>query len=237
MKQCPACSRTYDDSQSFCLMDGTSLIVESEEKTEEKTIVMQRSPVPKKNKFLLWLGVGGLIILVVSGGIVGLLVYQYSNQKDNVRGDRQTSANVSPSTASASTQTVTPTPTSGSSSPIEVPSPKVEGSKSTPTIKDTEDVTPIDWGTMAADFKGEEGKTFKFRCPEKGSANAIYGSDVYADYSSICTAAVHVGLFTLEKGGIVTIEYRSGRSIYGSTVRNGVKSNTASEHSRSFIVR
>ena len=52
MKQCPACDRTYDDSQSFCLMDGTSLIIESGEKLLRQaatTIVMQTSPSPFEN--------------------------------------------------------------------------------------------------------------------------------------------------------------------------------------------
>jgi len=99
------------------------------------------------------------------------------------------------------------------------------------------DVTPINWDTSAAGFQGEKGRTYAFRCPGEGSANTIYGSDTYTDDSSICTAAVHVGLITLERGGLVTIEIRPGRSTYGSTTRYGIKSTSWGEYARSFVIR
>ena len=100
----------------------------------------------------------------------------------------------------------------------------------------TKEVTPIDWDTSAAGFQGQTGKTFVFRCPADGSAKPIYGSDIYTDDSSICTAAVHVGLISVERGGAVTIEIRPGRSTYGSTTRHGIKSINFGEYGRSFIV-
>lgn len=233
MKQCPACNRTYDDSLSFCLSDGTPLTIES----EEKTILMQKSPTRKKSKFLLWLGLIGFIILVGSGVIAALLIFNYSRQSESLRGERQNGVNLSPSPTLPPTPRVTPTPTSASSSPVEESSPKIEGLKPTPNNEDTEDITPIAWDTTAAGFKVEDGQTDKFRCPKEGTAQLIYGSDVYTLYSSICTAAVHAGLFSLADGGIVTIEYGPGRSTYGSTVRHGIKSNTSGEYPRSFVVR
>jgi hypothetical protein len=101
---------------------------------------------------------------------------------------------------------------------------------------ETKEVTPIDWDTSAAGFKGERGKTYAFRCPGEGSAKPIYGSDIYTDDSSICTAAVHVGLITVERGGVVTIEIRPGRSNYGSTTRHGIKSINFGEYGRSFVI-
>jgi hypothetical protein len=233
MKQCPKCNRTYDDSQSFCLMDGTALTIES----EEETTVRQKSPTRKKSKFPLWLGLIGLIIFAGSSIIIGLLFYSYSKQRESVQDKRQSGVNVQLSPTLSSIPKVTPPPTSANSSPVEESSPKIEELKPTPDNKDTEDITPIAWETTASGFKGEQGQTYKFRCPEKGTVYSIYGSDVYTDYSSICIAAVHAGLFTLEQGGVITIEYRPGRSTYGSTVRNGIKSNTAGDYSRSFVVR
>jgi len=99
------------------------------------------------------------------------------------------------------------------------------------------DITPIDWDTSAAGFQGEKGKTFMFRCPADGSAKTIYGSDIYTDDSSICTAAVHVGAIGLKRGGVVRIEIGAGRSTYGSTTRHGIKSNTFGEYGRSFVIR
>jgi hypothetical protein len=65
----------------------------------------------------------------------------------------------------------------------------------------------------------------------------IWGNDVYTTVSSVCTAAVHAGVITLESGGEVTIEMKPGRSVYGSTTRNGITSNTYGEFSHSFVVR
>ncbi|MEA2174566.1 MAG: hypothetical protein QOD00_2158 [Blastocatellia bacterium] len=106
-----------------------------------------------------------------------------------------------------------------------------------PLIKIDRDITPISWDTSAGGFAGEEGRTYRFRCPAEGTAQPIYGNDVYTDDSSICTAAVHVGLINLERGGIVTIEIRPGRSTYGSTTRHGIKSISFGQYGRSFVVR
>ena len=123
------------------------------------------------------------------------------------------------------------------SSQVEESSPKNDGLKPTPNKEGTEDITPIAWDTTAAGFKVGDGQIDRFRCSKEGTAQLIYGSDVYTDYSSICTAAVHAGLFGLADGGIVTVEYGPGRSMYGNTVRHGIKSNPSGEYPRSFVVR
>ena len=115
-----------------------------------------------------------------------------------------------------------------------------DNSRTDPIDSDREEssnVTPIAWNTNAAGFKGEEGQSYRFRCPSDGTVGTIYGSDVYTDDSSICTAAVHAGIISTERGGKVEIEIRPGRSIYGSTTRHGIKSNTYGHWGRSFVVR
>lgn len=232
MKHCPTCNQTYDDSLSFCLMDGTPLATDS----EVKTVVMQRPVARKKSRYLLWTALAGLIILAGSGLLLGFLFYNYSGQNDSVQGKRQRRVNV-PSSQTPPTAKTATTPASAKSSPVEDSSPTVEESTPTPNDEDSEDITPIDWETTASGFKGEPGQTYKFRCPEEGTENYIWGSDVYTHDSSICTAAIHAGKINLAQGGVVTIEIRPGRLTYGSTVRNGVKSKTYGEHPRSFAIR
>ena len=99
MKRCPQCNNSYtDDHLNYCLADGTALTMESEqitvERTDEKTIVMQSPPAPKKGKFLLWIALAGLVILIGGGVIAGLLIYKYSGQGESVKGERQNGVNL-----------------------------------------------------------------------------------------------------------------------------------------------
>ncbi len=225
MKKCLKCNQVYaDDSLNYCLNDGTTLVFEG----EQQTVVVQKTPPPKKSKVLLWLGLIGLIVFAGIGIIAALLIYNYTKPSGNLRTERQNKANLSPSPTEISTPRIMRTPP-----PSDETSPKPS-----PTSDDTVvEITPIAWTTAAVGFKGEDGQTYKFECPPDGTAGIIWGSDVYTADSSICTAAVHAGLITLEDGGIVTIEYRPGRQTYGTTTRNGITSNTYGEYSRSFVVR
>lgn len=232
MKQCPKCNRSYDDSQSFCLMDGTPLIYEAEEET-----IVRHSPAPKKRKTFLWVGLGLLAFLVASVMIAGFLIYKFSQRIDNSAVKREEKSNVSPTPALSSTPLKTPSPVTLESSPVTETSPQTEESKPIENNKESEEIIPISWDTTATGFKGGDGKTYKFQCPPEGTEFIVWGSDIYTLDSSICTAAVHSGLFTLASGGVVTIEYRPGREVYGSTLRNGIKSRTYGEYPHSFIVR
>ncbi|MEO8073599.1 MAG: LCCL domain-containing protein [Acidobacteriota bacterium] len=237
MKQCSKCNRTYDDSQAFCLMDGTPLTVEVEQET-----VARQSPAPKKkSRFLLWLGLVGLVILI--GAVAAAFVaYSFFKTDETARTKRQTNVSVPKTSTSPSitpsTPEVTMTPDiTPESSPTAESSPKTELQKPTPNTDDADEITPIQWNTSAVSFKNDDGRTYKFRCPPNGTAGSIWGSDIYTADSSICTAAVHTGLFSLADGGVVTIEFRPGRQTYGSTERNGITSNTYGEYQHSFVVR
>jgi hypothetical protein len=50
----------------------------------------------------------------------------------------------------------------------------------------------------------------------------VWGTDVYTDDSSVCTAAVHVGKITIDAGGPVEIEIRPGQDSYQGSQRNGI---------------
>ena len=65
----------------------------------------------------------------------------------------------------------------------------------------------------------------------------LWGTDVYTGDSSICTAAVHAGVITLDRGGLVTVELRPGQSAYKGTTRNGVTSTEYGAYTHSFLVR
>ena len=63
----------------------------------------------------------------------------------------------------------------------------------------------------------------------------MWGTDVYTDDSSICTAAVSAGLITFQAGGSVTIEIRQGQSSYAGSTRNGVTSKGYGSWNGSFV--
>ncbi len=104
-------------------------------------------------------------------------------------------------------------------------------------VREAEDQTPVMWNTAASMVSFEAGKTYKFKCPPSGKENAVWGTDIYTLDSSICNAAVHAGKFTMESGGSVTIELRSGESSYKGTTRNGVKTNDFGEYAHSFVLK
>ncbi len=81
---------------------------------------------------------------------------------------------------------------------------------------------PIDWSYHAVSFRGRIGQRFDFHCLPGGTPAAVWGSGVYTDDSSICTAAVHAGLITAAGGGDITIEMVAGQSKYPATTRNGI---------------
>lgn len=88
----------------------------------------------------------------------------------------------------------------------------------------------------ATDHSGSNGQRFTYQCSPDGTADSIWGTNVYTDDSSICTAAVHMGVITLVSGGVVTIEIRGGRSSYKSSLRHGIQSLSWGSWSGSFVV-
>ena len=72
---------------------------------------------------------------------------------------------------------------------------------------------PTTWEANATSLNGKEGETMTLLCSPNGTPHTVWGSDIYTSDSSICTAAVHSGLITLQQGGTVTIEMRAGRKL------------------------
>ena len=98
--------------------------------------------------------------------------------------------------------------------------------------EDDRGTAPVDesgvdpWLRTAVPHRGEIGDEIDIECPERGVLGQVWGTGVYTDDSSICTAAVHVGLIDFDDGGDVTIEILEGRSEYIGSTRNEVESIT-----------
>ena len=80
------------------------------------------------------------------------------------------------------------------------------------------------------------GQEFDFDCPAGGEVRNVWGTDIYTDDSSVCTAGVHAGAITLEDGGTVTIEIRAGEDEYEDSERNGIESLSYPAWGGSFVV-
>lgn len=99
-----------------------------------------------------------------------------------------------------------------------------------------ENVRQIDWTTQADNLRGRNDEQFSFLCPAGGTISSrLWGTDVYTDDSSICTAAVHAGLITPQNGGVVRIAIRPGASSYKGSTQNNVTSRAFGEWRGSFV--
>ena len=92
-----------------------------------------------------------------------------------------------------------------------------------------------DWGATATDMRGRDGETTDFECSAEGTPGSVWGTNIYTDDSSVCTAAVQVGLIELSDGGTVTIEIAAGRDEYYGSTHNGIESAAYGAWSGSFI--
>ncbi len=105
-----------------------------------------------------------------------------------------------------------------------------DSTESTPADPDDPDGTPeetpeVTWELNAVDHRGRDGERFAYDCPADGTVDrTVWGTDVYTDDSSVCTAAVHAGLITVEDGGRVVIEIAPGEETYTGSEANGVTS-------------
>jgi hypothetical protein len=108
----------------------------------------------------------------------------------------------------------------------------VDGSGSSTTASPGEEDV---WDQTATEHRGENGERFTIDCPPDGTEHAIWGVETYTDDSSICTAAVHVGLITFDEGGEVEYEIAPGLDEYESGIGNDVTSLRYPQYAGSFI--
>lgn len=104
------------------------------------------------------------------------------------------------------------------------------------TDQGTGTTTPADWNTQANQLRGQNGQRYAYDCPAGGTLSGrLWGTGVYTDDSSVCTAAVHAGLITPEQGGRVIIEIRPGAASYQGSSRYGVTSRDYGAFAGSFV--
>ena len=96
--------------------------------------------------------------------------------------------------------------------------------------------TGITWTDNAKDLRGQNGSQFLYVCPAGGSLGSLWGTDVYTDDSSVCTAAVHAGKITRAHGGTVTIRIQAGLPSYSGSARNGVTSSSYGAWGGSYVL-
>lgn len=106
-----------------------------------------------------------------------------------------------------------------------------ESSTTTSTAGAVDDV----WTRGASDHRADTGKRFTIDCTPPGAPAPIWGVETYTDDSSVCSAAVHVGLITFEKGGEVEYEMAPGEPAYDAGVANGVTSTYYGAYEGSFV--
>lgn len=91
----------------------------------------------------------------------------------------------------------------------------------------------VDWSTNLTGTAGDVGTQMTFYCPPNGSPSTVWGTDIYSDDSSVCTAAVHAGVIGFG-GGMVHIVIQPGQSQYIPSTRYGVTSSSWGQWGRSF---
>lgn len=95
----------------------------------------------------------------------------------------------------------------------------------------------MSWSDSLSSRRAERIRDERVWCPPHGSAGSVWGTDVYTDDSSACTAAVHAGLITLDDGGVFAVSNGPGRASYAGSARNGVSTNAFERFEGSFTVR
>jgi phage baseplate assembly protein gpV len=108
------------------------------------------------------------------------------------------------------------------------------GSFSFPDADPLEVAAAIDWSRAANFYRDREEQEHTVICEPGGSAGGVWGTEVYTEDSSICTAAVHAGLITVEDGGEVTFELVDGQDAYEGSESNGITSNDFGAYGGSF---
>ncbi len=91
------------------------------------------------------------------------------------------------------------------------------------------------WSINATRFRGQFGSRFSLVCTPGGTPRTVWGSMIYSDDSSVCTAAVHASRLDPNVGGMVTVMIQAGMPGYPGSVRNGITSVTYGAYAGSYV--
>jgi hypothetical protein len=185
---------------------------------------LSTAPPPQKSSKVPWIlgGCAVLLLLLIGIGVGGFFLYRWKTSSSESDVNSET-----PPTRNVNLQQPDTGGNSASSTNVNAPAPPPPTAAGKPTS----------WETSAASLNGEVGAIFTLACTPHGTQHSVWGSDIYTADSSICTAAVHAGLITVENGGTVTIELRPGRSVYGNSERNGITTSVYGEYGKSFVFK
>lgn len=80
------------------------------------------------------------------------------------------------------------------------------------------------WRVSGVGHRAQLGTSWTHTCPPGGSLGSVWGTGIFSDDSSVCTAAVHAGRLQQATGGTVTVFVHPGRGNYQGSIANGVTS-------------
>lgn len=92
----------------------------------------------------------------------------------------------------------------------------------------------ISWAVKGNELAGAAGTVIEVECERNGTRELVYGTLVYTDDSSVCTAAAHAGLIGMVAGGRVTVTIQPGQANYPSTFRAGIGTGSRRGWNRGF---
>ena len=91
------------------------------------------------------------------------------------------------------------------------------------------------WAIEGKTLLSDEIQQVTLSFPKKGKAEGdVWGTDLYAEKSTIGMAAVHSYLITYEDGGVVTIRREEKSNQFTGSKRNGVQSRSSKKTSYAF---
>lgn len=92
------------------------------------------------------------------------------------------------------------------------------------------------WGTNAIAYRAQPGAIVTVTCPAGGPPGSVWGSDIYSDDSSVCTAGLHAGRVNLATGGTFQIQMAGPQPGFMPTTRNGVTTRRYAQWPGSFTI-
>lgn len=106
----------------------------------------------------------------------------------------------------------------------------------TPSERASRRRAPVPCPLNARALEGDPGDTRTVLCPADCAGPLVWGTDIYADDSSICAAARHAGVIDGSSDAEVTIEFLPGQKGYQGSTQHGITSFHWGTWPRSFSV-
>jgi hypothetical protein len=97
--------------------------------------------------------------------------------------------------------------------------------------------TPIQWSDLVGRLENQQpGQMHRLQCPPNGTVGAAYGHDIYTADTSLCTAAAHSGVITVDRGGSFAVEILPAQRFFGASVRNNITTTAYGNYRLAFRV-